>query len=292
MTSPFLKLGIPKGSLQDATIALFAKAGWNILLRPRNYFPEINDTDIECSLARAQEMAEYVEGGILDAGLTGKDWVEENSADIVVVDDLIYSKASNRKAKWVLCVRADSPFKKPEDLAGKVIYTELVGFTKRYFKSRNIDVDVRFSWGTTEAKVVAKLCDAVVEITETGSTIKANDLRVIAELMETNTQLIANKKAWADPIRRKKIEAMNLLLQGALRAERMVGLKMNLPKSVLEATKKILPALTSPTIAELSDPNWLSIEIVIDKSVVRDIIPAIRAIGAEGIIEYPLNKVI
>jgi len=292
MTEQFLRLGVPKGSLQDATIKLFAKAGWKIKLHERNYFPDIDDDRIRCSLARAQEMSMYVENGTFDVGLTGMDWIRENKSDVVIVDDLIYSKASNRKARWVLCVRGDSPYKRPEDLDGKKVATELMGFTKEYFSSQNINVDVSFSWGTTEAKVVEGLCDAIVEITETGTTIKANGLRIIAELMQTNTQLIANKKAWEDPKKRQLIQEINMLLQGALRAEKMVGLKMNLPKDKLGALNGSLPSLNSPTVAELQDPNWLSVEIMVEEKVVRELIPQLVAHGAEGIIEYPLNKVI
>jgi ATP phosphoribosyltransferase len=218
--------------------------------------------------------------------------VLEWDADVVVVDDLVYSKVSNKPARWVLCVKGDSPYKRPEDLEGRKISTELVGFTKKYFKELGVNVDVSFSWGTTEAKVVEGLCDAIVEITETGTTIKANGLRVIAELMQTNTQLIANKDAWNDPFKRRKIENINLLLQGALKADRMVGLKMNMPKAKLEELNGSLPALNSPTVAELRDPAWVSVEIIVEESVVRELIPNLVSTGAEGIIEYPLNKVI
>jgi ATP phosphoribosyltransferase len=292
MSDNQLRLGVPKGSLQEATIKLFDKAGWQIRTHHRNYFPDINDPEIKCSLARAQEMAMYVQNGTFDVGLTGKDWVLEWDADVVMVDDLVYSKVSNRPARWVLCVKGDSPYKRPEDLDGCKVATELVGFTKNYFESLGVNVDVSFSWGTTEAKVVEGLCDAIVEITETGTTIKANGLRVIAELMQTNTQLIANRAAWEDPWKRKKIENINLLLQGALRADKMVGLKMNMPTASLKEANGALPALTSPTVAELKDPNWLSVEIIVDESVVREIIPRLKELGAEGIIEYPLNKVI
>ena len=234
----------------------------------------------------------YVENGTFDVGLTGMDWIKENKSDVVVVDDLIYSKVSNRKARWVLCVKGDSPYKRPEDLNGKKISTELMGFTEEYFKSQNIDVDVSFSWGTTEAKVIEGLCDGIVEITETGTTIKANGLRIIAELMQTNTQLIANKEAWEDPEKRKLIQEINMLLQGALKAEKMVGLKMNLPKEKLADLNGSLPSLNSPTVAELQDPNWLSVEIMVEETVVRNLIPQLVEFGAEGIIEYPLNKVI
>ncbi len=292
MSDQLLKLGIPKGSLQEATIKLFEKSGWKIRTHHRNYFPEIDDAEIKCSMCRAQEMSIYVEQGTLDCGLTGKDWIMENSSDVVVVSDLVYSKVSNRPASWVLCVRDGSPFKRPEDLAGKKISTELVNFTKNYFQSIDVDVEVSFSWGATEAKVVEGLCDAIVEVTETGTTIRANGLRIIAELMQTNTRFIANKKSWEDPWKRKKIERMNLLLQGALRAEKMVGLKMNLPKDKLAHANGLLPSLNSPTVAELQDPAWLSVEIIVDEAVVRELIPQLKELGAEGIIEYPLNKVI
>ncbi|MBU4191856.1 MAG: ATP phosphoribosyltransferase, partial [Proteobacteria bacterium] len=241
MSTQFLRLGVPKGSLQDATIKLLGKAGWKIKLHDRNYFPDIDDERIKCSLARAQEMSMYVENGTFDVGLTGMDWIKENKSDVVIVDDLIYSKVSNGKARWVLCVKGDSPYKRPEDLEGKKIATELVGFTREYFESLGVNVDVSFSWGTTEAKVVEDLCDGIVEITETGTTIRANGLRIIAELMQTNTQLIANKAAWEDPRKRKLIQEINLLLQGALKADRMVGLKMNLPKHKLAELNGSLP---------------------------------------------------
>lgn len=287
-----LRLGIPKGSLQDSTIRLFEKSGWKIKLHSRNYFPDIDDEEITCSLSRAQEMAMWVENGTFDVGLTGHDWVMENSSDVVVVNDLVYSKGSNKSACWVLCVAGDSPFKKPGDLEGKKISTELVSFTRNYFDSLGISVEVVFSWGATEAKVIEGLCDAIVEITETGSTIKANGLRVIAELMKTNTQLIANRKAWEDPWKRRKIQQMDLLLQGALRAEKTVGVKMNIPKEALERAMELLPSITSPTVAELSDEKWISVEVVLEENQVRDLIPSLKSIGAEGIIEYPLNKVI
>lgn len=292
MSTNKLKLGIPKGSLQDATIKLFEKSGWKIRLHSRNYFPEIDDDDITCSMCRAQEMAPYVEQGTLDCGLTGKDWILENKSDVVVVADLVYSKVSNRPARWVLAVAGDSGYTKPEDLAGKKIATELVNFTKSYFADRNIPVEVAFSWGATEAKVVEGLCDAIVEVTETGTTIRAHGLKIIKDLLITNTQLIANKKAWEDPFKRAKIERMNLLLQGALKAERMVGLKMNMPKAKMDEAMKLLPSLTSPTVSALSNQDWLSVEIVVEEAVVRELIPQLKELGAEGIIEYPLNKVI
>ena len=287
-----LRIGIPKGSLEKATVKLFAKAGWKVTSHHRNYFPEINDPELTCSLCQTQEMARYVESGLLDAGLTGKDWILENQSDVVVVDDLIYSKASNRPAKWVLAVAGDAPYRRPEDLAGKKIATEFVGFTRRYFEDANIPVEVEYSWGATEAKVVEGLVDAIVEITETGTTIKAHGLRIIAELLQTNTQLIANKAAWNDPWKRAKIENMNTLLQGALRAEKLVALKMNAPTGIVDKIMELLPSMNSPTIAHLHNSDWLSIETVVEISQVRDLVPRLQAVGAEAIIEYSLNKVI
>ncbi|MBW1674217.1 MAG: ATP phosphoribosyltransferase [Deltaproteobacteria bacterium] len=287
-----LKLGIPKGSLQDATIKLFHKSGWNISITDRNYFPEINDTALACSILRAQEMPVYVENGTLDVGLTGRDWKEENESDVVIVADLIYSKLSQRPARWVLAVSADSDIKELSDLNGKVIATELVNFTRKYFAQKGIDVKIEFSWGTTEAKVAAGLADAIVEVTETGSTINAHGLKIIHELMQSNTILIANKKSWEDPWKRTKIENIALLLKGALRAENMVGLKMNIPKERLDDIISLLPSITSPTMANLFQSNWVSVEVMIDKKKVRELIPQLIRQGAKGIIEYPLNKVI
>ena len=287
-----LKLGIPKGSLERATIELFKKSGWNILTSSRSYFPAIDDPDLICSLARAQEMPKFVESGILDLGLTGKDWILENQSDVVVVDDLVYSKATAKPARWVLVVKDDSSVKKLEDLRGKKIYTELVNYTKRYFAERNIDVEVEFSWGATEGKVVEGLCEAIVEVTETGSTIKAHGLKIIHDLMETNTQLIANKDSWADPWKQEKIKQIALLLKGALRADGMVGLKMNVPKEKLDSVIGVLPSLTAPTIANLYHKEWFSVETVISESNVRELVPRLLKQGAEGIIEYSLNKII
>ena len=287
-----LKLGIPKGSLQSATIALFKRSGWTINVNGRSYFPEINDDSIECAICRAQEMSRYVESGTLEAGLTGKDWIAENSSDVHVVTDLIYSKVSSRPARWVLAVPFDSKIKTLEDLKGKKIATELVGFTERYFKDMGIDVGVEFSWGATEAKVVSGLADAVVEVTETGNTIKAHGLRIIHELMQTNTQLIANHDAWQDETKRNKIEQIALLLQGALLGEKLVGLKMNVSEERLEGVIELLPSLNAPTVASLYNTNWFSVETVVDIGVVRDLIPILLKAGAEGIIEYPLNKVV
>ncbi len=287
-----LKLGIPKGSLQNATIALFKRSGWTINVNGRSYFPEIDDDAIQCGICRAQEMSRYVESGTLDAGLTGKDWIAENASDVHVVSDLVYSKVSSRPARWILAVGYDSPIKKLEDLQGKKVATELVNFTKRYFAERHIDVSVEFSWGATEAKVVSGLADAIVEVTETGSTIKAHGLRILHELMQTNTQLIANHRAWQDPVKREKIEQIALLLKGALLGEKLVGLKMNVPKGRLEDIVAILPSLNAPTVAPLYQSDWFSVETVVNTNVMRDLIPELQKQGAEGIIEYPLNKVV
>ena len=287
-----LKLGIPKGSLQDATIALFKRSGWKINVNGRSYFPEINDSTIDCAICRAQEMSRYVENGTLDAGLTGKDWIAENDSDIHVVTDLVYSKVSARPARWVLAVPYDSDIKTLEDLQGKKIATELVAFTRRYFQERSIQVDIEFSWGATEAKVVSKLADAIVEVTETESTIKAHGLRIIHELMQTNTQLIVNHTAWQNPFKRGKIEQIALLLKGALLGDKLVGLKMNVPQERLDAVVALLPSLNAPTVASLYQSSWFSVETVVDANTVRDLIPELLKSGAEGIIEYPLNKVV
>ena len=287
-----LKLGIPKGSLQNATIALFHRSGWDININGRSYFPEINDDTIECAICRAQEMSNYVENGTLDAGLTGKDWIAENESDIQMVSDLIYSKVSSRPARWVLAVPYDSKIKKIEDCEGKKIATEMTNFTRRYFKERKINVSVEFSWGATEAKVVSGLADAVVEVTETEATIKAHGLRVIHELMQTNTQLIANHEAWKNEAKRQKIEQIALLLKGALHGEKMVGIKMNVPEEKMDDVIGMLPSLNAPTVASLYNTKWFSVEIVVSSEEVRDLIPELLKHGAEGIIEYPLNKVI
>lgn len=287
-----LKFGIPKGSLQKATINLFEKSGWKINVNGRNYFPDINDEEIECTICRAQEMSRYVESGTLDAGLTGRDWIEENESDVVTVDDLVYSKVSQKPARWVLAVPAGSKIERLEDLKGKKIATELVNFTKRFFKERNVDVQVEFSWGATEAKVVSGLADAIVEVTETGSTIRAHGLKIIRDLMQTNTQLIANRDAYKDEWKKAKIGQIILLLKGALRAENMVALKMNLSQEKVEDVIGILPSLNAPTVAGLYNSDWVSVETVVDSRVVRDLIPKLIDAGAEGIIEYSLNKVI
>ena len=287
-----LKIGLPKGSLEKATINLFKRSGWNILTSSRSYFPRIDDDQLSCSLVRAQEMPRFVENGTLDLGLTGRDWILENEADVVVVEDLIYSKATSKTARWVLVVKEGSPFKKIEDLQGKKIYTELVNFTKKYFTDRGIDVDVAFSWGATEGKVVEGLADAIVEVTETGSTIKAHGLKIIGDLLETNTQLITNKATWDTPWKKEKIEQIARLLKGALRAEGMVGLKMNVPKEKVEDVIAQLPSITAPTIANLYQSEWLSVETVIAESEVRELVGRLLNKGAEGIIEYSLNKII
>jgi ATP phosphoribosyltransferase len=290
--SKILKLGIPKGSLQNATIELFRKSGWKINVNDRSYFPEINDEHISCSLCRAQEMSRNVEHGTLDGGLTGLDWTAENGSNVQVVADLVYSKVSARPARWVLAVANDSPIKSLEDLEGKTISTELVNFTKRFFANLNIRVNVEFSWGATEAKVVTGLADAIVEITETESTIRAHNLRVIHELMQTHTQLIANHDAWKDPFKKAKLKQIALLLNGALKGGRMVGLKMNAPGDKLDKVIELLPSLNAPTVASLYRSDWYAVETVIASDAVRDLIPKLMAHGAEGIIEYPLNKVI
>ena len=287
-----LKLGIPKGSLQSATINLFKRSGWQINVNGRSYFPEINDDEISCAICRAQEMSRYVENGTLDAGLTGKDWIAENNSDVYVVEDLIYSKVSARPARWVLAVPIASPIKKLKALEGKKIATELVAFTKKYFDDKGINVDVEFSWGATEAKVVSGLADAIVEVTETGSTIKAHGLRIIHELMQTNTQLIANHAAWKDPEKREKLEQIALLLKGALLGGKLVGLKMNVSETNLETVVSLLPSLNAPTVSPLYQSKWFAVETVVDSNVVRDLIPKLLKMGAEGIIEYPLNKVV
>ncbi len=292
MNGQVLKIGIPKGSLEEPTIALFAKSGWRITTRSRNYFPEVNDIELAVRLCRPQEVPRYVADGVLDAGLTGKDWIMESGGLVQHVSDLVYSKVSNSPARWVLAVAGDSPYQKPEDLAGKRVATEIMGLTERYFKEKNIPVKVEYSWGATEAKVVEGLADAIVEVTETGSTIRAHGLRVIDDVLVTNTQLIACPASWADPWKRRKIEQINLLLQGALRAESLVGLKMNVHSSKLAKVLEILPSLNSPTISGLQDSGWQALEVIVTTNVVRDLIPRLVEGGAEGIIEYPLNKVI
>lgn len=286
-----LKLGIPKGSLQDATIALFERAGWRIFASGRSYFPQIDDVEIECMLVRAQEMARYVEHGALDAGLTGNDWVLENESDVERITSLTYSKVSRGTVKWVLAVPEDSPFQKPEDLAGKTIATELVEFTKRYFAGKNIPVTVEFSWGATEVKPPT-LADAIVEVTETGSSLRANRLRIIETLMESETQLIANKSSYADAWKREKINNISLMLNAAIAAQGRVGLMLNVATEAMEAVKKELPALNSPTVSELSNGQGFALNTILNESDVRDVIPRLKAAGATGIVEYPLSKVV
>jgi len=287
-----LKLGIPKGSLETSTVDLFRKAGWRITYDSRSYFPDIDDDEISCSLVRAQEMSRYVESGVLDLGLTGRDWIFENESDVVVVENLVYSKATARQARWVLVVREDSPVRTLEDLEGKHISTELVNFTKKYFQERNIRVHVEFSWGATEAKVAEGLVDAIVEVTETGSTLRANKLRIVEEMMRTNTQLIANRGAWEDPWKRQKIEQLRTLLLGSLLAMGKVGLKLNVSKDNLGRVILLLPSLKAPTISSLFSEEWHAVETIVDAGIVRDLIPLLQEAGAEGIIEYALNKVI
>ncbi len=292
MSENAIKLGIPKGSLEKATIELFQRAGWRISVSSRNYFPSIDDADISCALVRAQEMARYVEQGVLDAGLTGLDWVLENDSKVEIVSDLIYSKVSTQKARWVLAVSADSDIEDLEGCRNKRISTELVNFTKKYFEERNIPVEVEFSWGTTESKVVEGLVDAIVELTETGSTIRAHGLKIIHTLLESNTKLIANPESLKNPQKKKKIEQIALLLRGALNAEKMVGLKMNVPEEKLEGVVGVLPSLNSPTISRLFESDWFSVEVILNETVVREIMPRLIDMGADGIIEYPLNKIV
>ncbi len=292
MSNPLVRLGIPKGSLERATIELFRKAGWKISLSERSYVPSIDDPEITCALVRAQEMARYVESGVLDAGLTGLDWVLENEADVELVSDLVYSKASAAKARWVLAARADSPIDRIEDCADTTIATELVGFTRRYFAQHGIPVKVEFSWGATEAKAVEGLVDAIVDVTETGTTLRANGLKIVATLLETNTKLIANRESMRDPARRTKIQRIAMLLNGALAAEGMVGLKMNVPEERMDEVVKLLPSLNSPTVARLWNSHWFSVEIVTRESEVRELVPRLIEHGADGIIEYSLNKIV
>ena len=287
-----LKLGLPKGSLQEATVRMFKKAGFNISIGSRSYFPSIDDKEIEPYLLRAQEMARYVADGALDCGITGNDWTIESGRDVVKVCELIYGKQGLRPVRWVLAAPNDSRIKKPEDLKGKRVATELVSVTERYFKRKKIDVDVEFSWGATEAKVGAGLVDAIVELTETGASLKANNLRIIDTICESTTLIVANKSAWKNKWKREKIESIALLLKGALAAEEKVGLKMNVEEKNLKKVISILPAMKKPTISKLSQKGWCAIETIVEEKVVRKIIPELKGQGAQGIIEYPLNKVI
>jgi ATP phosphoribosyltransferase len=286
-----LKLGIPKGSLEQATIELFRRAGFSITATARSYFPAIDDPEIECMLIRAQEMARYVEDGVLDAGLTGKDWILECEAQVQVVADLVYAKQSFGKVRWVLAVPENSPFQSVYDLRGKVIATELVGVTRRYLAAHGVEAKVEFSWGATEAKP-PELADAIVEVTETGSSLRANKLRIIDTVLESNTQFIANLQAWQDPWKKQKILDLKTLLEGALNALGKVGLMLNVHKDNLGAVLEVLPALKKPTISQLSDPDWVAVNTVLDESTVRTIIPRLKQAGAQGIVEYPLNKIV
>jgi len=286
-----LKLGIPKGSLQESTLKLFRKAGYHVSVSARSYYPSIDDPEIEAMLIRAQEMAGYVENGVLDCGLTGKDWILEQGADVHEVAELIYAKEGLRPVKWVIAVPNDSRIKTLKDLNGKRIATELVGFTKRYLKSKGIKAVVDFSWGATEVKP-PHLADAIVELTETGTSLKANNLRILDTILESSTRFVANKKSWRDGWKKRKMENILMLLKGALAAEEKVGLKMNVPQGSLKRVMTLLSAMHSPTLAPLSDKGWYALEVMIDERVVRDIIPKLKMAGASGIVEYQLNKVI
>ena len=286
-----LRLGIPKGSLQDATIALFKRAGWNIYANGRSYFPSIDDSEVECMLIRAQEMARYVDHGVLDAGLTGIDWVKESGLDVASIASLTYSKQSRQKVRWVLAVPEGSGFEKAEDLEGKIVATELVETSKRYFAEKGVNVKVEFSWGATEVKP-PMLADAIVEVTETGSSLKANRLKIIDTIMESETHLIAGKNALTDPWKVEKINQIAMMLRGAIDAQSQVGLMLNVKRNDLEAVLAVLPALNSPTISELSNSDWVAVNTIVDEGVARDVIPRLKAAKATGIVEYPLNKVV
>ena len=291
MSGNVLKLGIPKGSLEEATVQLFAKAGYNIKIKSRSYFPSIDDSEIECMLIRAQEIARYVENGVLDAGLTGKDWVQENRADVVEIADLVYSKTSSRPVRWVLAVPNESPIQSVKDLQGKRIATEAVNMTVDYLKKHGVTAEVEFSWGATEVKP-PKLVDAIVEITETGSSLRANNLRIIETLMESNTKFVMNKEAYDNPWKKQKVERLVLMLQSAMAASGKVGLMMNVPKNKLNEVIKILPEGKKPTIAELTDSNWMDLTVILEEKLVREIAPDLKAIGVEDIVEYSINKII
>lgn len=286
-----LRLGIPKGSLEAATVELFAQAGWTVSGRARNYFPAIDDKELSCALVRSQEMGPYVASGALDCGLTGLDWVMETEADVTKICDLVYSRASDQPSRWVLVVDRESPIQKVEDLDGGKVVTELTGFTRRYLEERGINASVEFSWGATEAKVVQGLADAAVEITETGSTIRAHGLRIVCDLLHTHTIFIANKQSLADPRKKAKIEQLALLLTSALAARHKVLLKMNVPADALDDVVAVLPSLNAPTVNHLSDRNWLAVETVVDRADVRELIPRLRANGAEGILELDIQKI-
>ena len=286
-----IKIGLPKGSLEESTFDLFRRAGFHLRIAARNYFPTIDDPEIEVILFRAQELSRYVEDGIIDAGLTGRDWICENNSDVIAVCELVYSKATAKSAHWVLAVPNESKIKKIEDLKGGIVATELVNYTKEYFTKKNIKVKVEFSWGATEAKP-PELADAIVELTETGSSLKANNLKIIDTVLESNTVVIANQDCLKDPWKKEKLNNLILLLQGALIAETLVGLKMNVMKSRLRSVLKILPALQTPSISELSNEAWVDVDTIIEEKVVRDLVPKLKKAGAQGIVEYPLNKVI
>ena len=286
-----LRLGLPAGSLQERTLALFHQAGYRITLNDRSYVPHIDDPELEALLIRAQEIPHYVEAGVLDAGITGLDWIKERDAAVVEVAELAYSRNTDRPARWVLAVPDDSPVQRPEDLQGKRIATELVRFTRRYLAERGVEAEVEFSWGATEVKV-PELADAIVELTETGSSLRANRLRIVATLLESTPRLVAHAAAWADAWKREKLENLALLLRGALQASGKVGLKMNLPADKLEQVTGHLPALHTPTISHLMGGDWIAIEVIVDAAVVRDLAPSLKRAGAEGLVEYPLNKVI
>jgi ATP phosphoribosyltransferase len=286
-----LRLGLPKGSLQEATLQLMAKAGWKVFASSRSYVPRTDDAELELRLIRAQEISRYVEHGFLDAGLTGADWIAENNSDVAVICEVAYSKQTANPARWVLAVPNDSPVRSVADLQGKRIATELVGLTTRWLQERGVSAEVEFSWGATEVKA-PELVDAVVELTETGSSLRANNLRIVDTLVSSYPQFIANRDAWRDPWKRRKIETLAMMLRGALAAEQKVGLKMNVPRAKLDGLLAELPALRNPTVSNLAQPDWVAVETVIDEKVVREIIPQLKAAGAEGIIEYPLNKVI
>ncbi len=286
-----IKLGIPKGSLENATIELFRRAGFTISTSSRSYFPAIDDPEIECMLIRAQEMSRYVEDGILDAGLTGRDWIEENASDVVAVADLIYAKQSFGKVRWVLAVPESSSYRSVRDLEGRIIATELVATTRRYLEAHGVSAKVEFSWGATEVKPPV-LADAIVEVTETGSSLRANKLMIIDTVLESNTQLIANRSSWENPRKQRKLQDIKMLLEGAMNALGKVGLMLNVHKDNLQAVLDVLPALKRPTVSHLSDEQWLAVNTILDESTVRDIIPRLKEAGGEGIVEYPLNKIV
>ncbi|HUG66607.1 MAG TPA: ATP phosphoribosyltransferase [Pirellulaceae bacterium] len=291
MSDRVLKLGIPAGSLQESTAALFKKAGYSITFSSRSYYPSIDDDEIECLLIRAQEMARYVEQGVLDAGITGRDWVVETEADVVEICELVFSKASRRPVRWVLCVPNDSPIQTVKDLEGKRIATEAVGLTKAYLGKHGVIAKVEFSWGATEVKP-PKLCDAIVEVTETGSSLRANDLRIVDEVMQSTTRFIANKSAYADAWKKEKLDNIALMLQSCLAAEGKVGLMMNVAREHIDTILDLLPALQKPTVSSLSDPKWVDINTIVEERFVRTIVPQLKAAGAKGIVEYPINKII